>query len=416
MRLPRTALCLALMSATLVGCSASGPPAAQDPTTGSSDAQPASEATAGGHGAVVGAAEMPEAQLALVSIDAGGNASLHDLLTGSEVSLPDVGEPLAVDTDGRYVFVSTGSGLDVLDSGRWTWDHSDHFHYYLAEPALVGTVPGDGTATLSTGMLSTAGGTGAFFPQSGEAVLLDNAELARGVAGELFRLQLPPHDGIVAPVGEGALVTVPGADGVVAELEYRDADGQPVPDLNVACPAAAGSITTRLALVVGCADGAVLATQGEDGVELEKLPYPDGAAAPATVFAARKGRPTVAGVGTDAGVWLLDTRSRSWQWSSTGSPPLLAVAADDEAGHVVVVDEMGTVQVLTESGAVVAATDPLLQPTDLAGVSLTVDAQRTYLNDPAAGVVHEIAHADAARVARTIEPAVDPLFVAEVGR
>ncbi len=69
-------------------------------------------------------------------------------------------------TDGRYLFADTGDGVEVVDSGVWTWDHVDHFHYYRAEPALLGTVEGDGTATVATTNSSTTGGTGVSFSGS----------------------------------------------------------------------------------------------------------------------------------------------------------------------------------------------------------------------------------------------------------
>jgi hypothetical protein len=66
-------------------------------------------------------------------------------------------------------------------------------------------------------------------------------------------------------------------------------------------------------------------------------------------------------------------------------------------------------------------TDPVLastlQDADLAsGVTLTVDAQRAYVNAAADGVVHEIDYADDARLARTLKPSTRPVHVAETGR
>jgi hypothetical protein len=49
-------------------------------------------------------------------------------------------------------------------------------------------------------------------------------------------------------------------------------------------------------------------------------------------------------------------------------------------------------------------------------VTVEVDADRTYVNVPSAGVVHEIDHADGARIARTFDTAVPPVFFAETGR
>lgn len=373
-----------------------------------------------GHGAVEGAAEVGEPQLHLVSVDDRGRASMLDLLTDEEVPLDDVDAPDDVRTDGRYVFSVTDSGVDVVDSGVWTWDHADHFHYYRSEPRAVGRVDGAGPASVATGALSTAGGTGVFFAGSGEAVLLDNAALSKGVVEETLRLDVGRHDGLVAPLGDGAVVSEPDDDGRAARVRVVDAEGDELGA--AACPDASGTITTRVGLVVGCADGALLVTLDDGEPTLEPIAYPDGAAAPATSFAGRKGRPTVAGLGDGSGVWLLDTRERSWRWFETDTPVVAAAAVDDADEHVVLVAEDGTVRVHDgASGRELSRTDPLLassldDPALEAGVSLTVDAQRAYVNAAADGVVHEIDYADGARVARSLRTPTRPVHVAETGR
>lgn len=401
----------ALLPAVLVGLAACSGGTADETDTPSGGT---------GHGAVEGAAEVGEPQLHLVSIDDRGRAALLDLLTEEEVPLDAVDAPDVVQTDGRYVFSVTDTGVDVVDSGVWTWDHADHFHYYRSEPRAVGRVDGAGPASIATGALSTAGGTGVFFPGSGEAVLLNNAALSKGVVEETLRLEVGEHDGLVAPLGDGAVVSEPDAAGRAAAVQVVDAEGEEIG--SAACPDASGTITTRVGLVVGCADGALLVTLDDGEPTLEPIAYPDDAAAPATSFAGRKGRPTVAGLGDDAGVWLLDTRERSWQWIETDAPLVTAAAADDADEHVVVVAEDGTVRVLDgASGRELARTDPLLassldDPELAAGLSLTVDAQRAYVNAAADGVVHEIDYADGARVARTLTPPTRPVHVAETGR
>ena len=399
---------VAAVSLLLASCSASGTP--DLPTA---DAE---------HGKVSGAAEVSEPPLHLVSIDAGGSASLLNLLDGTETRLDDVRAPRAVTSDGRYAFVADDAGVDIIDSGAWTWDHVDHFHYYQAAPGAPGTVSGDGVATVATGMLATAGGTGVFFPESGEAVLLDNAALSQGEIKETLRIDVVPHDGLIAPLGDGALVSEAQAGGVVERLRAIDDTGTEVD--SIACAEASGTITTRLALVVGCADGAVLATAAAGEVSLTLVPYPAGAAPAATEFSARKGRPTVAGLGEGSGVWLLDTRARSWSWITTAEHPLAASAVDDETQHVVTLSPDGSVRVLNADGAELGTTESLVtvphgaEPhgTDPAVVSLTVDAQRAYVNNPGTGTVYEIDYADTARVARTIETGVPSDFLVETGR
>lgn len=367
------------------------------------------------HGAVEAAREVAEPQLSLVGVDARGRVGMLDVLTAETRMLGEIAPPTALATDGHYLFATTGHGVAIVDSGRWTWNHGDHSHYYRAEPTLLDTVPGHGGARVATGPSSTAGGTGLYFAGRGEAVLLDNTALADGEVRELFRRDIGDEHGLLAPYAEGALLA---ADG---RIRYLDADGDPVPGVATACADPAGSMSTVVGAVIGCADGAVLAT-GAGKPALERIAYPDGVEAPpATDFAGRKGRPTVAALAGDQGIWLLDTRERRWQHLDAGVPLARVAAVDDEHGHVVAVDRTGRVRVYAEGRGELAATAPLVHesladPGLAGGVSLTVDRQRAYLNDPAAGVVHEIDYADSARVARSLETPTTSVYVAETGR
>lgn len=399
-----TALPLTIAVLLLAGCA----PADAPPADAAPDEAAAGEGSA--HGAVDGASEVAEPPLALVSIDDEGQVGLLDLVEGTSSRIGGVPAPTSAASDGRYVFAATDDGLTVIDSGLWTWDHVDHFHYYRAQPALVGGVAGEGPVAVSTGPLATAGATGVHFAGSREAVLLDNAALSQGEIHELLRVETG-EGGLIAPLGDGAVI---GDDG--GRLTSLTRDGEVAG--SAPCPAPAGSVTTRVGLVIGCEDGAVLVTMRGDEPVFEHIPYPaDAAGERAVAFEGRKGRPTVAGVAGGDGFWLLDTRKRAWQLVATPVPLVRAVAADDAAGNVVVLDVEGRVRVIAaESGEQVAVTEPLVKDVDLPGVMLTLDAQRAYLNDPGSGVVHEIAYADGARIARTLEAPTHPAFLAEVGR
>lgn len=398
----------------LTGCGS--PSTAQAPQPEASE----SASTGDGHGAITGVAEVAEPQLHLVAIDAEGETSMVDLLNGTQSRLGKVEPPVDVSTDGRYVFAAGNTGVEILDSGAWTWDHVDHFHYYRADPRRVGKVDGEGDATIATGMLSTAGTTGMFFPTSGEAVLLDNSALSSGTISETLRLKTEPHAGLIAPLGEGAVVTASDSTGKAARLRAVDVDGNEL--ATTECPAAAGTIATRVGLVIGCSDGAVIATTEGTTPVFERVPYPAGAAAPATEFNGRKGRPTVAGLSTDSGVWLLNTRQRTWEWLPTSTPVVAASAIDDAGHHVVVIGTDGAVQVYDASTKErIASTKPLVaaslaDPAYADKVQLTADAQRAYVNAPAEGLVYEIDYADDARVARTLELPTKPVHVVETGR
>jgi len=361
------------------------------------------------HGYVEGAAELGEPQLTLATVDAAGGLALLDLLDGSSDALGEIEGATAASTDGRFLYATTPDGVTVVDTGVWTVDHEDHSHYYRAEPAIVGTVPGDGAASVVGG-----GSTTAVSFARGETVLLDTAALGRGEIVEADRLDA----GLVVPFGDALLVAADGS------LAVRGADAAAIP-----CPDPAGTIATRVGVVVGCGDGAVLATRVDDAVTLEAVPYPAAVAVGerAVAFHGRPGRPTVAALagrapGGASAVWLLDTRERTWTRLATDTPLLAVTAADDRDGHLVALSTDGRVLTLDgATGATIAATGPLLastvaDPALLAGVTLSVDATRAYVNAPAEGRVYEIDYADGARVARDFEVPGGPLLLAETGR
>lgn len=371
------------------------------------------------HGYVEGAVEGAEPQLHIATIDADGTVALLDLLSEQSSQLATLDGTTQLDTDGRYLFASTASGLRIADTGVWTVDHEDHSHYYRAEPRDVGTIDRLGPATVSGGTTLT----GVWFEDAGTGVVLDSEALGTGSIEELTTIAGEPHRGFVVPFGEGVLVTE-SDDGIASGVRAYDADGDPL-DIMASCDDLAGTISTRVGQVFGCSDGAVLATIGADGnPQFESIPYPAGTAPGdrALDFRSRPGRPTVAAVAGTTGAWLLDTRNRTWTLLPTEASLLLVAAVDDRVGHVVALTTDGRVLVLDpSSGATLAATAPILAAsvTDaslLAGLELTVDSSRAYINAPAEGLVYEIDYADQARIARTFEVPGSPLFLAETGR
>lgn len=407
----------ALLCLGVSGCAGAVP-------TDGQEGQPAQAPSAAGsgsaHGAVAGAAEVGEPQLKLVSVDTHGHAGMLDLLREDETPLATLEAPEMVSTDGRYVFSVNGSGVDITDSGAWTWDHTDHFHYYTSEPRAVGRVAGGGAATLTTTLLSTAGSTGLFFPTTGEAVLLENAALSKGKISISKRIPGAPHKGLAAALGDEVILSQ--SDGGEGSVRLAALDAAGTETASVPCLDAEGTITTHAGLVVGCSDSAVLAAVENGQTVFQSIPYPAGAAPAATSFAARKSRTLVAGIGEGAGIWLLDTRAGNWAWLPTPSQPVAAATVDNAEGHVVAALEDGTVRVYqAQTGKQLAATEALLErttadPETSAQVHLTVDAHRAYVNAPAEGLVFEVDFADAARVSRTLEPQTAPVHVVVTGR
>lgn len=405
------ALALALfgaLSLTLASCAATPGP---DATTASTDAND-------GHGAVVGAEEVAEPPLGLTSIDPEGTVTHLDLLDESVTEIARVASPEALATDGRYLFADVGDGVEIIDSGVWTWDHVDHFHYYRAAPAALGQVAGTGTATVATTNSSTTGGTGISFAGSGDAVLLDTEALSKGSIRELFRIEREPHDGLVVPVGSFALVTE-AVDGVGVRVDAYGQDGVPT-GISEPCTAPSGTISTRVGAVVGCADGALLAHVDDGALVVERLPFPDGMP-PASVasFDNREGRPTVAALADPTDIRLLDTRERTWTRLTAPVPLLHVTAVDDDDQHLLALAQDGRVLVLSGvDGSLIAQTAPLVADSLAAGASPTLiaDQHRAYLSAPAEHLLYEIDVADAARIARTFETSTAPAFVAETGR
>ena len=195
----------------------------------------------------------------------------------------------------------------------------------------------------------------------------------------------------------------------------------PVPGVTGECPDARGTITTRVGAVIGCADGALLATVADGELSLEHIPYPPGTtAAPATAFANREGRPTVAALAGGEGIWLLDTRERSWALLPAPAPLVQVTAVDDEAQHVLALADDGRVLVLDGiTGALLAETPPLVAESLSRGDGeplLIADDQRAYLNAPTEQRLYEIDFADAGRIAREFATDTTPAFVVETGR
>jgi hypothetical protein len=377
-----------------------------------------------GHGYIEGASEMQEPQLRLATLDDAGALSSFDLVSGETAELTSVAGADSLSTDGRYVYTANaGQGsVRIVDAGAWTVPHGDHSHYYLAEPRVVGDVDGGqgaGAGRVAAGTVATA----VWFPDVGMGIVLDTDAMADGELSELARIETAPHDGVLVPIGRHLVGSVAAeGDGRASSLRAYDLDGEPVDGATADCLDAGGAATTRVGVVVACADGAVLATETDDGaVAFETIAYPDGtpAADVATDFTGRPGRPDVAAIAGDGGAWLLDSRARTLALVASPEPLLRATAVGNDAHLIVAVGASGRVHVLSPAGPL-AQTEPLLAP-DIAdgvlaaGVTVEVDISRAYVNSPAGSVVYEIDYADDARVARTLDVPGAALMV-ETGR
>lgn len=368
------------------------------------------------HGYVEGATELDEPQPQLVAVGPDGGITGIDLLSEERADLGRLeAPPERLTTDGRFVFALASGRVEIVDSGVWTQPHGDHSHYYRATPRVLGAVQ-SATDALPTAQ-SSGTRTAVLFPGS-EVVLLDRDALGRGEVAELARFETAAD--VAAPIGDALLL----ADDEHG-LRAADADGEQIGDVRHACPAPSGIRATRVGVVVGCADGAVLATESEGAVTLEHIPYPAEPVAPAapaaSEFASRNDRAATAGIAGDTGAWVLDTRARAWSHIATDRPLRAVTAVDDDEERVVAVDDAGHVLVLAADTGETLSTSPpmaarsLRDPASAERLTLAVDTDRAYLHLPATREVVELDYRDGARIARRFAVPAGALVV-ETGR
>ncbi|SDQ27345.1 hypothetical protein [Microbacterium sp. cf332] len=408
-RVPLSLISLTAGVALLAGCQAT-PSATSAPSPGGD-----TSALGDGHGAIAGARELAEPALHLTSVAPDGAVHHLDLIDEQSESLGDIAPADTLDTEGRFLFAGRDGAVSIIDSGVWTWNHIDHFHYYEAPARILGELTGPGTPRT----VASDVGVGVHFDggdRGGEAVLLDLDALKEGDIVESFRLELDAPGSLVVPLPSGALIADAGAG------EVRQVDASGAERATTTCAEPAGAIATNVGVVVGCADGALLAVTDSSGTSFERIPYPADAPGRALSFANREGRPTVAGLTGSSAFWLLDTRARTWTAHDAGEPLVRVTAVDDADETVVALAADGSVLVISgATGGILARSAPLvaasLADAVLArGVDLVADQRRTYLNGPAERTLFELDPADGGRVARTFAVDHAPMLFTETGR
>ncbi|MEV0389019.1 ABC transporter [Nonomuraea sp. NPDC050643] len=362
------------------------------------------------HGYVEGAEEMPEPQLRLVLADAAaGRVHVLDLLTEKTTAVADVADARGITGDGRFAYVTTGSGgLRVIDGGAWAVDHGDHFHYYRTGTRDLGTVP---VSTVPVSTVTPGAGRPPYDVVSdtaltavrsgdGTVTLLDRARMEKGepaVRGAREAAAVVPYRGRLL-VARGGAVRVEGGAAVGA------------------CEDAEGTAVTRRGVVFGCADGALLVREKDGAFEGVRIRYPRGTAAGerAKEFRHRPGGSTLAARAGDAGVWVLDAAARTWRLLKTG--PVVAVNAVGEDAPVLSLTADGVLHAHDPGSGAETARTRLLTPPLTGSPGIQVDTGRAYVNDPAGKAVHEIDYNDDLRRARTFRPGLTPTYMTETGR
>ncbi|RNL82634.1 hypothetical protein [Halostreptopolyspora alba] len=357
------------------------------------------------HGYVEGAEETAEPQWRLVMAETDSGAlRMLDPVT-EEVS--EVGEVPGVreaTTDGRFVYLGTGTTATVFDSGTWTVDHGDHAHYYRAESDLVGQTDAGGGLRVAKDSAITA------LISDGGASVLDRGALEDD--GEIT--EVASVDGAAAlALGERLLVA--GAEGAEAVRVLDREGGQAKAGIDQDCPDPEGQASTGRGAVFGCSDGALVVTEDGGEFSAERVPYPDDTE-PVRSLDHRPTTPVLAGENSDGEVWVLDIAEEAWTRIDTDGPAL-AVSAAGERMPVLVLGEDGALSSHDpESGEEIARTE-LIEPPDgdAPKPRVWIDTSRAYVNDPVGRVVHEIDYNDDLRVARTFELDFRPDLMVETG-
>ncbi|MGN2639733.1 zinc ABC transporter permease AztB [Nocardia takedensis] len=352
------------------------------------------------HGYVEGAREMADEQIRLVLAAESGRVHVLDPATEETTVLGEVSGVRAMVGDDRYAFLDTDAGVRVIDGGGWTVDHGDHVHYYSAPVREVGTLAvGPVTAVHGDRALT------ALVLGDRETVLLDRQALDGGTIRERGRVT----DGVAVPFGERLLVAV----GSTGRLEVRGRDGATETVLDPPCRDPRGRAVTRRGVVFGCADGAVIVTDGDFRARAVPYPRPVPERERAIAFAHRPGSDTLAARAGDSGVWILDVRQGIWTHAPVG--PVTAVDTAGAGAPVLALTPDGVLHGLDPRTGVPGPARPLLAEPG-ADPRIQVDRSRAYLTDERARAVHEIDYADALRVARTLPLDIAPRQLVATGR
>ncbi|MCK0176867.1 zinc ABC transporter permease AztB [Mycolicibacterium sp. F2034L] len=354
--------------------------------------------------AVEGARELDGPATALVIVDPStGDTAVYDAVDEVETRIGSYGPVTAMSGDGRFAYLRTGDTTTIVDAGVWTFDHGDHYHYFATEPQLVGTldVP---TVSVAAGNSVVAAET-----DTRTIALIDREKLGERAIEPAADLSVAAD--VVAAVPYGSrLVTVDES----GRLQVVGEGG--VSGLGGDCADPSWASPTRRAVVFGCSTGAVRVTGGDGDLTVTAIPYPYETPLPRPERMDHRDRADVfAGVSPE-GVWLLDSRQRTW----TVLPLPSAVAANTAGdGTVLVLDRDGTLAAFDVGTRAEVARVPLFPgtvPVDGPPPVIEIDSDRAYVNNAAAREIYEIDYADGLRISRTLRTEVAPGLMVESGR
>ncbi|MEU3271012.1 hypothetical protein ABZ639_09195 [Saccharomonospora sp. NPDC006951] len=360
------------------------------------------------HGYVEGAEETAEAQSRLVVADEEtGQVRVVDLVGERDwpIEVPADGVEGLLG-DGRFGYVASAGSVHIVDSGSWMVDHGDHVHYYRSEPSAAGTIELSAPSAVFSGPAITAVSS-----SDGPATLLDAKALEEGKTETAGALDEGGEAGVV-PFGEHLLVPSTREGGVI---DVRNQAGEVTGTIAEPCRDPGGAAVTRLGVVFGCEDGALLVSEGKETVRGAKIGYPEQVsdAERARDFRHRPGSTTLVARAGDTAVWVLDAAARTWNMVETG--PVAAANTAGEGAPLLTLTTDGVLRAHDLDSGTETATARVLDKPD-PRATILVDTSRAYVNDPAAGVVHEIDYNDDLRVARTLDTSITPTHIVETGR
>ncbi|MFI7024377.1 hypothetical protein [Micromonospora sp. NPDC049900] len=359
------------------------------------------------HGYVAGAEETPEPQSAIAYAPRGGQRlHLLDLITESESGVDLSVGAERITEDGRFVYVDDGDRrVEIVDTGVWTVDHTDHVHHYRASARPVGSLTLDAPITTVVGFEAhtTIGTT------DGRVTVLDRRALEAGQVTRLATIPTGSATALAVPYAEHLLVAVgDDPDRPADRIVSMDERGEPAGGLDVACAAPRGSAVLRGGAVIACADGLVRVRHEGDRLTATTLDSPRTPVATG-VFGYRP-RSNEAAVADRAGIWSVNAAKAVLRYLPVDDRRLVAAASPADGRTVLALDTTGTlVSYDLETGRELARSA-------VPAASLTLDVDRAYLAEPAARIVHEIDYRDGLRTARTLRVTERPDLVVEVGR
>lgn len=197
-------------------------------------------------------------------------AAVLDADTGAELISVDTAARTVptVIGDGRHVLLTQSDAgvTQVLDAGSWAEGHGDHFHYYVADPALL-DVAVEGDTPIHVVPHDDA--TAIFHDGEGTATVVADDELGHAAdhghdPDSVVVDSGAPHHGVVVPLGEQHLVSIPGptSEDLPVGVRLVDDEGAELAR-HEACPELHGETTIGRHVLFACADR-ILAVDADD--------------------------------------------------------------------------------------------------------------------------------------------------------